>query len=452
MVVLDTLVVITALPSMQRDLQVGLSTLQWTVNAYGIAFAAGIITAAAVGDRLGRRRVFVWGVALFSIASAACAFAPGASELIAARAAQGLGGAMVLPLSLTILIEAFPVERRGAIVGIYGGLAGLAVASGPLIGGAVTEGLDWHWVFWINVPIGVTACLLSLRLLPESHGAAGRLDLPGVTMVTGAVVSLVWGLVRAGDAGWASAEVVSTLAIGAALVLGFFVVERRSPQPMLPLGLLRIRAFAAGNVASLLMGASFAAGFLIVQYFQFALGYSPLVTGARLFPYFVTPAIISPLAGAIADRIGYRPVIASGLLLQAVGLGWTASIAVVHPSYAGIVVALLVAGIGISMAVATLPTAVVGAVAPEAIGTASGVNNMLQRFGFVFGVAIASTVFSSFGRLGTPVSVTAGFRPALAACAVLSLLGAVAAATVAPARVQVQEAAEASRAEEGAAR
>jgi EmrB/QacA subfamily drug resistance transporter len=289
MVVLDTLVVITALPSMQRDLQVGLSTLQWTMNAYGIAFAAGIITAAAVGDRLGRRRVFVWGVALFSIASAACAFAPGASELIAARAAQGLGGAMVLPLSLTILMEAFPVGRRGAIVGIYGGLAGLAVASGPLIGGAVTEGPDWHWVFWINVPIGVTACLLSLRLLPESHGPSGRLDLAGVTLITGAVVSLVWGLVRAGDVGWASAEAVATLAIAVALVVGFFVVERRSPQPMLPLGLLRIRAFAAGNVASLLMGASFAAGFLIVQYFQFALGYTPLVTGARLFPYFVTP-------------------------------------------------------------------------------------------------------------------------------------------------------------------
>ncbi len=184
MVVLDALVVVTALPRMQRDLHVGLSSLQWTVNSYGIAFAAGIITAAALGDRFGRRRVFSIGLALFTVASAACALAPNAGELIAARTVQGLGGAVVLPLSLTILTTAFPAERRGLIVGIYGGLAGLAVASGPLIGGAVTQGLDWHWIFWINVPIGFLALALSTRLLPESHGQAKRLDPCGVALVT----------------------------------------------------------------------------------------------------------------------------------------------------------------------------------------------------------------------------------------------------------------------------
>src|SRR5258707_959675 len=179
MVVLDSLVVITALPRMQRDLHVGLASLQWTVNSYGIAFAAGIITAAALGDRLGRRKIFVARPALFTLASAACALAPSASALIAARAVQGLGGAAVLPLSLTILTAAFPAQRRGAIVGIYGGLAGLAVAIGPLVGGAVTEGLDWHWIFWVNVPIGVAVGLLALRLLPESHGAPARLGQRG---------------------------------------------------------------------------------------------------------------------------------------------------------------------------------------------------------------------------------------------------------------------------------
>src|SRR6266702_1146813 len=237
MVVLDSLVVITALPRMEHDLGAGLATLQWTVNSYGIAFATGIITAAAIGDRIGRRRVFIAGLALFTLALAACAVAPGASALIAARAVQGLGGAAVLPLSLTILTAAYPPERRGAIIGIYGGLAGLAVAVGPLVGGAVTEGLDWHWVFWVNVPIGVAASLLSLRLLPESHGAQARLDLAGVALVT-------------------------ALAAGAALLAGFFAWESRAPEPMLPLRLLRIRAFAAGNATAFLMiGAIFAAGF-----------------------------------------------------------------------------------------------------------------------------------------------------------------------------------------------
>jgi MFS family permease len=197
MVVLDALVVVTALPRMQQDLHVGIPTLQWTVNGYGISVAAGIITAAALGDRLGRRRIFVWGVALFTLASAACALAPSASLLIAARAVQGLGGAAILPLSLTILTTAFPAERRGMIVGIYGGLAGLAVAAGPLVGGAVTQGLDWHWIFWINVPLGFAATPLSLRLLPESYGPPARLDFAGVALVSGAAVAIVWGLVRA---------------------------------------------------------------------------------------------------------------------------------------------------------------------------------------------------------------------------------------------------------------
>src|SRR5690348_17608971 len=229
MVVLDALVVITALPQMQRDLHVGLPALQWTVNSYGIAFAAGIITAAALGDRLGRRRVFISGLALFTLASAACALAPSAPTLVAARTVQGLGGAAVLPLSLTILTAAFPVQRRGMIVGVYGGLAGLAVAIGPLVGGVVTEGLDWHWIFWVNVPIGVAASLLSLRLLPESYGAPARLDLPGVTLVSAGAACLVWGLVHTGQAGWGSAGTVTALAVGTALLAAFFWWEGKTP-------------------------------------------------------------------------------------------------------------------------------------------------------------------------------------------------------------------------------
>jgi EmrB/QacA subfamily drug resistance transporter len=424
MVVLDSLVVITALPRMQQDLHVGLATLQWTVNSYGIAFAAGIITAAALGDRFGRRRVFVSGLALFTIASAACALAPDASLLIAARTVQGLGGAAVLPLSLTILTDAFPAERRGMIVGIYGGLAGLAVAGGPLIGGALTQGIDWHWIFWANVPLGVVAVLLSTRLLPESRGVPARLDLPGVGLVSAGAVALVWGLVRANDVGWGSTEIAATLAAGAALITAFLWWERKVPEPMLPLRLLRIRSFAAGNATAFFMtGAIFGGAFLVAQYFQFALGYSPLGTGVRLLPFTMTPIFIAPLAGAVSDRIGRRPVIVTGLAIQAIGFAWVA-LEATHMGLVELLLALFVAGAGISMALPTVPTAVLSAVQPAEMGKASGVNNMMQRFGAVFAVAIASSVFSAYGHLGSASAVTDGFRPAIGVSALLSLFGA----------------------------
>jgi len=425
MVVIDSVVVITALPRMQHDLKVGLSSLQWTLNAYGIAFAAGIITAAALGDRFGRRRVFNLGLALFTIASAACALAPNAAELIAARTVQGLGGAIILPLSLTILTTAFPPERRAMIVGVYGGLAGLAVAAGPLIGGSITEGIDWHWIFWINVPIGVVALGLCFRLLPESYGSAGRLDLAGVGLLTGCVVALVWALVRANQSGWASAEIVSTLAAGTLLLFLFIAWERRRTDPMVPLRLFRNQTFAVGNVTTFLMsGAIFAGAIFITQEFQFARGYSPVSTGLRLLPFFATPMLISPLAGAIAGKVGLRPVMVLGLTLQAAGLTWVCFRGGLGTSWVELTFALLIAGIGISMALPTVPTAVLGAVEPGEMGKASGINYMTQQLGRVFAIAIGTSVFVAYGHLGTPASVTSGFKPALTACTVFAVLAA----------------------------
>ncbi len=402
MVVLDALVVVTALPRMQRDLHIGISTLQWTVNAYGIAFAAGIITAAALGDRFGRRLVFNSGLALFTLASAACALAPGAPELIAARTVQGLGAAVVLPLSLTILTTAYPPEKRGMIVGVYGGLAGLAVALGPIVGGAMTEAIDWHWIFWINVPIGVAAVLLGRQLLPESHGAPERLDLVGVSLVTAAVVALVWALTRAGEAGWGSAEIAGSLTAGCLVAVAFVWWEHRAPEPMVPLRLFASREFAIGNLVSfLLQGGTFAAAFFVTQEFQLARGYSPLGTGLRLLPFFATPMFISPLAGALSDRIGRRPIMIVGLALQAFGFVWVASRGALGTSWIELDAALLVAGLGISMALPTVPTTVLDAVAPHEMGKASGINYMAQRFGTVFALAIASAVFAAHGHLGS---------------------------------------------------
>lgn len=426
MVALDALVVVTALPVIHRDLGANLATLEWTINAFTLAFAAGIIPAAALGDRLGRRRLFAVGLGIFTAASAACALAPTAGLLIAARAIQGLGAAAVMPVSLTILTSAFPPQRRGAVIGAWGGIAGLAVASGPLVGGAITQGLDWHWIFWVNVPIGVVAILLSLALLSESYGPATRLDLPATILVAGGAVGIVWGLIRAGEFGWSSNQVIGLLAVGLVLLGAFLLWERRVSEPMLPLRLFATPAFAAANVAGFLMaGALNAAAFLMSQYFQFALGYSPLNTGLRLLPWTATPLVFAPLAGMVSDRIGRRPVLVSGLLIQGIGLGWIGLLAQAGAGYGQFVPPLIIAGIGVSMAIPVVATTVMSTVPHHDMGKASGVNSTMQRFGAAFVIAVAAAVFSANGHLGTPVSFVSGFRPALLVIAGISMLGAI---------------------------
>ncbi len=433
MVALDLLVVITALPAMQRDLGASLSTLEWTINAYTLPYAAGIITAAALGDRLGRRRVFVAGLLLFTAASAGCALSPTGEILIAARAIQGIGAALVMPLSLTILSAAFPPERRGAIIGIWGGIAGLAVASGPLVGGAVTEGLDWHWIFWLNVPIGVVAAFFARTRLAESYGPPTRLDLPGVGLVSVGAIGVVWGLVRATDVGWGTAEVIGALGLGVLLLIGFLIWEARASEPMLPLKLFGNPGFSAASATAFLMIAALsAAAFLVTQYFQFGQGHSPFEAGLLLLPWTGTPMIVAPLAGALSDRVGRRPVMTTGMLLQGTGLAWLAALATTGAPYAGLVPALVVAGVGVSMALPTTATAMVSAVAVADMGKAAGVNSTLQRFGSVFGIALASAVFAANGHLGTATGFVAGFQPALAVAAGFSLIGAVTAVGVAP--------------------
>jgi EmrB/QacA subfamily drug resistance transporter len=431
MAALDTLVVITALPAIHRDLGAGMSTLEWTVNAYALASAAGIITAAAVGDRLGRRRVFTAGLLLFSLASAACALAPTAGLLIAARVAQGAGAAIIMPLSLTILAGAFPVERRGTVVGLYAGIAGVAVAGGPLVGGAVTQGLDWHWIFWINVPIGLVAAALAVLRLGESYGPPARLDLPGLGLVAAGTAGLIWGLVRGNEAGWGSAEVIAALGLGVLLLAGFAAWERRAPAPMLPLRLFRNRTFAAAGTTGFLMTASLlSAAFLVTQYFQLALGASPLGAGLRLLPWTATPLVVAPLAGALSDRIGQRPFMVLGMLMQAAGFAWLALVATLGASYEQLILPLIVAGVGVSMPLTTTPAAALSAVAPPDMGKASGTTSTLQRFGGAFGIAITGAVFAAYGHLGTPATFVAGLRPALVVSAALSLAGAVIALAV----------------------
>jgi EmrB/QacA subfamily drug resistance transporter len=431
MVVLDALVVVTALPSIHRSLGGSLGTLQWTVNAYSMAFGAGIITAAALGDRLGRRRVYTAGLAVFTAASAACALAPDVGLLITARAVQGLGAAVITPLSLTILTSAFPAERRGAIVGVWGGISGLGVAVGPLIGGAVTQGLSWHWVFWVNVPVGVAAVIGARLGLAESRGPRTRLDIPGLVLVSAGAAALIWALVQGSQAGWTGTRVLLALILGAAAIAVFLVWETLAPQPMIPLGLFRSASFSAAVAAGFLTAAAiYAAAFLTSQFFQLGVGDSPLATGLRFLPWTAAPLLIAPLAGALSDRVGARVLIVPGLLLQAAGFAWIVALAGSPGGYARYVAPFIIAGAGVSMAIPTASAAALNAVAPSSLGKASAIFNTVRQFGAVFGVAIGTAIFNSNGSLAGPAVVISGYRPAMAAAAGFSLLGATVAVAI----------------------
>jgi len=431
MVTLDALVVVTALPAIRAALGGGLGTLQWTINAYTLAFAAGIMLSSALADRFGRRKLFAAGLALFAGASAACALSPTTEMLIAARTVQGLAGAMVAPVGLTLLTSAYPPERRGAVVGIYGGVAGLAVASGPLVGGLLTQMLSWHAIFWVNVPIGLIAAALSLARLRESFGPSTPIDLLAAGLVSGGAVGLVLGLVRAADIGWSNPVTVASLGLGLILLAGFVVWEMRVDKPMLPMHLFRGATFSAANGTAFFMtGAQFAAAFLISQYFQIGRGYTPMETGLRVLPWTATPVFVAPLAGWLSDRFGQRPLLLTGMLLQAAGFVVFASLAGSTATYWQDIVPLVVAGVGVSMVLPVAPAAVVSAVAPADIGRASAVNNTLQRFGTAFGIAAATSVFLANGNLSTALMFMAGMRPALYTAAGLSILGALSAFAV----------------------
>jgi EmrB/QacA subfamily drug resistance transporter len=413
MVVLDNLVVSTALPVIRVDLGASIEELEWTVNAYTLTFAVLLLTGAALGDRFGRRRLFLVGLGIFTAASAAAALAPNIDALIAARAVQGIGAAIVTPLTLTILSDAFPAERRGVALGAWAGIAGLAVAAGPLVGGAVVEGISWQWIFWLNVPIGLVLLPLALRLR-ETHGPAAGLDLRGLALASAGLLGIVWGLVNGNADGWTSPQILGALIGGVLFMIGFVLWELRTPEPMLPMGFFRDRAFAAANGASLLMYfGMFGSIFLLTQFFQTAQGFSPLESGLRVLPWTAMPMLVAPIAGALSDRIGGRPLMAAGLALQAVGLAWIASVSTATVGYGSLVGAFILSGVGMGMFFAPVANVVLSAVRPEQEGKASGANNAIREVGGVFGVAVLASIFSGYGGYATAETFNDGLVPAI---------------------------------------
>jgi EmrB/QacA subfamily drug resistance transporter len=414
MVTLDNLVVTNALVSIREDLGASLEQLEWTVNAYTLSFAVFLLTASALGDRIGRRTVFAVGLGIFTLSSAAAALAPSTEALIAARALQGLGGAVITPLSLTLLSEAFSAEKRGLALGIWSGVSGLGVALGPVVGGAVVDGFSWQWIFWLNVPIGIALVPVALALLAQSRGRGSTLDIPGVALASSGLLGVVFAIVRSQALGWTSTTVLVSLGAGIALLAAFVAWELRAPAPMLPMRFFRNRAFAATNGVSLAMFfGAFGSIFLLAQFFQVAQGFSPLEAGIRTLPWTAMPIFVAPVAGILSDRIGSRPLMAAGLALQAIALAYLAGVTAPDVAYGALVPGFVMAGTGMALVFAPAANAVLSAVRPSEAGQASGATNTIREIGGVLGVAVLATVFTNAGGYGSPQDYVDGLIPAV---------------------------------------
>ena len=414
MVVLDNLVVNVALPSIHRDLGASIQALEWTVNAYVLSYAVLLLTGAALGDRFGRKRMFITGIALFTVSSAAAAVAPSIGLLIAARATQGVGAAIVTPLTLTLLADAFPPERRGIALGVWSGISGIAVALGPLVGGAVVQASSWHWIFWINVPIGVVLIPVAAARLTESRGSVRTLDLRGLALASSGLFGIVYGLVRSQSLGWGSPEIVFSLAAGALLVVAFIRYELRTPTPMLPMNFFANRGFAVTNVVSLAMYfGMFGSIFFLSQFLQDALHNTPFQAGVKLLVWTGATMVVAPLAGFFSERYGSRLFMVGGLSLQAIALAWLAALADVHMSYASMIVPFIFAGAGMALVFAPAANAILASVRTDQAGQASGATNAIRELGGVLGIAVLATVFTSHGGYASPQAFVNGLVPAL---------------------------------------
>jgi len=431
MTVLDNLVVNVALPSIHRDLGASIQTLEWTVNAYVLAYAVLLLTGAALGDRLGRKRMFMIGIGVFTAGSAAAALSPSIGFLIAARAFQGVGAAIVTPLTLTLLAEAFPLEQRGLALGVWSAISGIGVAAGPLVGGALTQISSWHLIFWVNVPIGLALIPLAGARLTESRGATTSLDLRGLVLASTGLFGIVFGLVRSQSLGWGSTEVVISLAVGVALVLAFIVQELRTDEPMLPMEFFANRGFAVTNVVSLAMYfGMFGSIFFLSQFLQNVLHNTPLEAGVKLLVWTGAVMVVAPVSGFLSERYGSRVFMIAGLSLQAIALAWMAATASVDVSYVSWVIPFALAGSGMALVFAPSANAVLASVRTSQTGQASGATNAIRELGGVLGIAVLATVFTSHGSYLSPQAYVNGLVPAIWVGAFVLAAGALIAAVL----------------------
>ncbi|MDQ3412336.1 MAG: MFS transporter [Chloroflexota bacterium] len=396
MVMLDNLVVNVAMPTISREFAASTSALQWIVSAYTLVFASLQITAGGLGDRFGRKRWFLIGIMLFGLTSAAAAFSQSVEMLIAARAVQGLAAAFILPLSLSLVSAAFPPEERGRAIGIWSAISVSGLAFGPIIGGVVVQYFTWNWVFLINIPIVVVAYLIASSAVQESRDTSGTVatDVPGTLLVTGAIGSLTWGLIEAGERGWGSPFVLGTFAISAVLFAAFIWVESRTARPMVPLSFFRSLTFSGANIDSFFISFMIAGlAFSLTLYMQNVHGMSPIRTGLTLLPMVITQMIVTPIVGSLVNRVGPRRLISVGMLIVA-GAALLFLRASPTASFVDIIPAMVVMGFGSSLVFAPITTSVLNSVPTEKSGVASAVNGATRETGFAFGIALLGSVMN----------------------------------------------------------
>ena len=436
MATLDNLVMTTALPVVQADLGASVGELSWFVNAYTLTFATFMLPAATLGDRLGRRRVMLAGVVLFTLASIAAALSTSADALIAARAVQGLGAAAIMPLSLSLLASAVPANKRAAAIGIWGGVSGLGVALGPVIGGAVVDGVSWQAIFWLNVPVALVAIPLLLVAVRESRGTWQRLDPIGTVLLGGAVFLGIWAIVHGNDDGWTSAGVLLPIVVAALLLPAYVVWARGRDHAVLPLRLFSSRGFSVANVIGLTFTIGmFGTVFLLSQYLQVVQHYSPLEAGLRTLPWTAAPMVVAPLAGLLSPRTGLRSLLVVGLVLQTASLVWFAALTESGADYSSFVLPLAMAGIGMGLTFAPSATAVLEGLPDADFAKASSANSTIREFGVALGVALLVAVFLGNGGEITPDGYDGAIGPALLTGAAAVAIAAVA-ALFAPGRVR----------------
>jgi EmrB/QacA subfamily drug resistance transporter len=396
MAILDNLVVNVALPTIARDLNASTTNLQWIVSAYILVFAAMQITAGGLGDRLGRKRWFIIGIVLFTVTSLLAALSRNVEMLIAARALQGLGAAFILPLSLSLVSNAFPPEERGKALGVWSAISVSGLALGPVVGGLLVQYVSWHWIFLVNVPIGIGAVIVTQTFVRESRDTSGEAatDIPGTLLITTAIASLTWGLIEAGERGWGDGLILTAFAIAAVALVAFIWVEAHTEKPMVPLRFFRSSTFTGANIDSFSISFLIAGvAFFGTLYLQNVLGFSPVRAGLAFIPMVVVMMICAPISGALTNRLGYSKLISLGMLIGGIGtlLYLRAS---VDGTYLDLLPSYLVTGLGMSLIFAPMTTAVLNSVESSRSGVASAVNGAIREIGNAFGIALLGTIMN----------------------------------------------------------
>jgi EmrB/QacA subfamily drug resistance transporter len=398
MIMLDNTVVNVALPTIQRDLHLSISQLEWIVIAYALTFASLLITGGKLADLYGRRRLFVLGLIVFSLSSLACGLAPSAGFLIGARTVQGVGAALMNPATLSIIVATFAPKERGQAIGIWAGVSALALAIGPLAGGLITEHLNWNWIFFINVPVGALGIVVSQLAIHESRDTSHEqsIDLPGLATSIGFLFSLSYALVEGNRHGWTSPEILGLFAVAAALLATFVLLEHRQRLAMLDLSLFRIGAFAGANIVAMLVSLSmFGVFFFVTLYVQNILRYSPTQAGATFLPMVLLIILIAPIAGRLSDRIGSRWLMGGGMTLLGVSLLLYERVTI-HSNFWTLLPQMLVGGFGMAMTMSPMTSAAMGAVPVDKAGVGSGVLNSFRQVGGSLGIAVMGAIVASY--------------------------------------------------------